>query len=138
MFPSEGSTADPANGLRANWYTSQGQKVELKIFKWGVNKGPYTCWACSACWGLQYDRASTMGSSIGTVELIDDEKDKNDEKKAEQKDDEKKAEQKDEQSGWVEMETLQVWKIKSSFLKRMSDIETFECAECEAQWTNIV
>ena len=70
-----------------------------------------------------------MGSSIGTVELIDDEKDKKDEKKAEQK---------DEQSGWVEMETLQVWKIKSSFLKRMSDIETFECSECEAKWTKIV
>ena len=56
-----------------------------------------------------------MGSSsIGAVEVIDDEKDRNDEKKAEEKD-EQKAEKKDEQkdeSGWTEMETLQSSKLE--------------------------
>ena len=128
--------------IEGTWYMSEPKKVEFKIYKWGESKGPYSCSQCGACWELEYDRASTIGSSIGsTVELIDDNENDNEKKgnDKEKKGNDKATERQRqaEKNGWKYMETLQVWKIHPTYSRTMSSVEVHVCFDCEAKWANV-
>ena len=70
-------TADGHAGAKvpASWYCTEAATVEFKHYKYGGKDiASYSCLSCCAVWQRQFDRRSisSLGSSLGTVELVDD------------------------------------------------------------------
>ena len=127
-------TGENNNAIQAYYYQSQMKTEEFKIFKWGnglINS--YSCRQCGAQWVLQWDKRSSMGTTMSTVELVggDDDDAKMETVKVQvpkPKVDRTKLEE------YTELDTLQIWKVVPTHCLHTSMEPSYTCWDCECVW----
>ena len=123
-------TGENNNAVQAYYYQSQMKTEEFKIFKWGnglINS--YSCRQCGAQWVLRWDKRSSMGTTMSTVELVDGD------------DDDAKMEtvkvpkvDRKELTEYTELDTLQIWKVVPTHCLHTSMEPSYTCPDCECVW----
>ena len=129
-------TADGHAGAKvpASWYCTEAATVEFKHYKYGGKDiASYSCLSCCAVWQRQFDRRSmsSLGSSLGTVELVDDDGKAEDDQKKGKKVSNGKG--KNNSDGCAD-DVLQIWAICPTWRLHESDVDRYTCFDCDASW----